>query len=216
MLKTKLSQLLDNLTEVYQLSDINKYCLREGHKWAYSLISGPCVTSSPLLIGFNWGASKGETYEPQTIIEENQWANEKELGSMARVIPYLRKYFSEIEINNISQTNYCFFRSKIENQINSDDLQRCQPLFDQLINLLHPSAVICLSSQLRNFLISTKKVDQIEGHPIMYSRGKLPIKYVAMKGKLDTGIQVYFLPHPNYPLTRIARNAAWDFCFGNR
>ena len=40
--------------------------------------------------------------------------------------------------------------------------------------------------------------------------GKIGASYTYQQGKL---IDFIYLPHPNYPVTKVARDKAWKFCF---
>lgn len=36
--------------------------------------------------------------------------------------------------------------------------------------------------------------------------------YEPIKATLTTGTEIKFLPHPNYPMKKEARDKAWEFC----
>lgn len=208
-----LNELLRNLRKIYEESEIRDICSTEGYQWGYSLITGACVPAAPLLVGFNWGAKEGEKYESQETIEATVWTNE-DLGSLVRIVPYCKKYLPQHMLTQASQTNYCFFRSKNERQITSGDLELCRPIFYRLLEIVNPSIILCFSSKLRDHLVSTDQVKNFENRSIAYDRGQQRVTYDAIKGVLATGVKIAFLPHPNYPMKKSARDVAWDFCFG--
>jgi len=184
----------------------------ESRQWGYSLITGPCIPYAPLLVGFNWGARVGEEYSSRETIEETSLKNE-DLGSLIRVVPYWEKYLPEHVLAHASQTNYCFFRSKNESQISERDLALCRPIFNRLLEIVKPSIVLCFSSKLRDYMVSTDKIKRLEKKPLEYKRGQSQVTYLVMKGELATGVTIAFLPHPMYRMTTAARDAAWAFCF---
>lgn len=59
-MKTKLNELLKDLQQAYQESDIRKFCLQNNHEWNFSLVTTTLKSNGPLVLGFNWGASKSE------------------------------------------------------------------------------------------------------------------------------------------------------------
>jgi ribonuclease R len=216
-MKIALKQLLGEVALAYQGSDIEKLCGKKSKQWTYSLVDGSGATSQPLLVGFNWGAGKNGCIEPQDFDKEGSFLPPALEGSMARIRPYLIKHLKTHSVEKMNQTNYCFFRSATENQITPNDLERCKPLFNKLITLLQPSEVVCFSSKLRDYLVSTKKVNINEDgiKQIGFKRGKGVATYTAMKGHLESGTAICFLPHPNYPMPGPDRNQAWDFCLNS-
>jgi hypothetical protein len=209
----ELSELLNELNNIYTKSDISKYCLGNGHKWSYSLVTSTLEKNGPLVIGFNWGASKGEEYEPQTEIKKANFLTE-DVGSLSRIYPFCRKHFGDDFISKITQSNYCFFRSHNESQISSKDIELCEPIFEKLISIIEPSIILCFSSKLRNSLLRNGKIQSLEKLEIEYYRGSFKMTYCAIKATLNSGIKINFLPHPNYPIKGEARIKAWDFCCG--
>ncbi len=105
---------------------------------------------APLLVGFNWGSGSCNQFDPQSRIEPLKFSGQ-DIGSLARAKGYLAKYLGQDNIELISQTNYCFFRSYEESKICQSDVDLCKPIFDSLINILEPSYLICLSSTLRDY-----------------------------------------------------------------
>ncbi len=84
-MQAELSKLLSELGKVFSNSDIKEYCLINGHQWSYSLVSTTLEQNGPLVIGFNWGASKGEDYSPQKEIKKTNFLTE-EVGSLSSVV----------------------------------------------------------------------------------------------------------------------------------
>jgi uracil-DNA glycosylase len=136
------------------------------------------------------------------------------VGSLKRIYPFLDKYYGKDFLSNVSQSNYCFFRSKTENQIEEPDIERCRSIFTELIEILAPSSILCLSAKLRKHLIDTNQVHALQEKAINFKRGAAEIEFVAVRGKLASGVDIKFLPHPNYPMKRDARSEAWQFCCG--
>ena len=138
--------------------------------------------------------------------------NDGDLGSFARVPAYFKRHFPSLPINKISQTNYCFFRSKDERQISADDLKRCRPLFAELLSVMEPSLVLSFSSRLRDYLLRSDQVRNSETVSVQQQVGKRTVTCTAVAGMLEGGTPVAFLPHPNYPMQRSVRKKLWDFC----
>jgi hypothetical protein len=115
-MKKTLDELLIEVGNAYEQSDIRKLCLEEGYEWHYSLITTSMKPNGPLVLGFNWGASKGGVYKPQLSVNKSDFSRE-DVGSLARIFPYCEKYFGYDFLSDLSQSNYCFFRSHKEGQI---------------------------------------------------------------------------------------------------
>lgn len=169
--------------------------------------------SGPLILGFNWGATQGEEYSPQATITVFK---KDEVGSLSRIFPYCEKYFGNDFLERVSQSNYCFFRSKSESEITHKDIALCEPIFDKLIDEMEPSSILCFSSKLRDYLLSNHRVQTKESIKISYKRGSVQMTYEPIRATLTSGAEIMFLPHPNYPMKKEARNEAWDFCCGGR
>jgi len=212
-MESALTELLTDLEEAYSKSEIRKHCIDNGYEWFYSLVSSSLQPGGPLILGFNWGASKDEKYKPQKSISKTDFSKE-DVGSLSRIFPYCKKYFGSEFISKITQSNYCFFRSKTEKQIKSIDIALCEPIFIRLIEIIEPSYVLCFSSKLRDFMLRNNKISSKQSKIIKYTRGKSIVIYETIKATLNTGIEICFLPHPNYPMKGEARSEAWEFCCG--
>ena len=140
--------------------------------------------------------------------------SQEDVGSLSRIFPYCKKYFGNDFMSSITQSNYCFFRSKTESQIKSSDIELCEPIFTRLIDVIKPSSVLCFSSKLRDFMLRNNKIVSIQSKEIKYTIGNSIITYNAIKATLTSGIEICCLPHPNYPMKGEARNEAWEFCYG--
>lgn len=210
-MREKLNALLEKLGPIYETSDIKKFCEKEGHEWSYSLVNSSMERSAPLILGFNWGAAQGEKYSSQSHVEKINFET-ADVGSLKRIYPFIRKHFGEDYLPKVSQSNYCFFRSKTENQIEEPDIERCRSIFTELIEILAPSSIICMSAKLRKHLIDKNQVCDQQEKTIKFTRGASEIEFVAVRGKLASGVDIKFLPHPNYPMKRKARLDAWQFC----
>ena len=210
-MREKLNELLEQLVPIYDASDIKKNSEKDGQKWGYSLVTSAMERSAPLILGFNWGANKEEKYENQEFMKVSDFEKE-DVGSLKRIFPLIRNYFGEEYLSKVSQSNYCFFRSKTESQITPADIERCRPVFIKLIEILEPSAIICLSAKLRKHLIDSNQVSELREKVIKFKRGSRLVEFVAFRGKFASGVDIKFLPHPNFPMTRDARLEAWEFC----
>lgn len=206
-MREELNALLELIGPIYGKSDIKK----ERPDWGYSLVTTAMEVSAPFLLGFNWGANQNETYQNQKSVELANFENE-DVGSLKRIFPFIRSYFGEEYLSKVSQSNYCFFRSKTEAQISHADIERCKPVFLKLIKILEPSAILCFSSKLRKYLIETNQVLDRKERVISFRRGSRDIEFVAVHGKFASGVDIRFLPHPNFPMSRNARLEAWQFC----
>lgn len=213
-MEEKLNALLGKLDQIYEDSEIKQTCIKENQKWGYSLVTTPMEQSEPLILGFNWGAAKGQIYQNQTAIKKTNFLDEDDVGSLKRIFPFIRQHLGDDYLTKASQSNYCFFRSSTEDQINETDIMRCSGVFAELIEILAPSSIICLSAKLRKHLIDTNQVHARQEKAINFKRGSAEIEFVAVRGKLASGVDIKFLPHPNYPMKREARSAAWQFCCG--
>lgn len=212
-MREKLNALLEKLGPIYETSDIKKFCREKGHEWSYSLVNSSMELSAPLILGFNWGAAQGEKYPSQSHVEKTNFET-SDVGSLKRIYPFIREHFGQDYLSKANQSNYCFFRSSTEDQINETDIKRCSGVFAELIEILAPSSIICLSAKLRKHLIDTNQVCDQQEKTIKFRRGSAEIEFVAVRGKLASGVDINFLPHPNYPMKREARSAAWQFCCG--
>lgn len=210
-MEKKLNALLEKLDQIYEDSDIKKTCTEKNQQWGYSLVTTPMERLAPLILGFNWGAAQGQIYQNQTSIKKTNFLDE-DVGSLRRIFPLIRQHLGENYLARTSQSNYCFFRSATEDQISEADIKRCSGVFSELIQILAPSSIICLSAKLREHLIKTEKVCNRQDRTIRFRRGSSDIEFVAIRGMLASGVDIKFLPHPNYPMKREARSAAWQFC----
>lgn len=212
-MKEKLEALLFELAKAYEISDIRKKCLENNLDWHYSLVTTSLEMNMPLIIGFNWGATKGVSYEPQkSIVKANLFS--EDLGSLIRTKSFFERHIGNNQMNGASQTNFCFFRSHKESEVEVHDIQLCKPIFYHLIEILKPSYIVCFSVQLKKSLIKLNLLENIEKKEIKWERGSREITYNASKAFLKGIGNIYFLPHPNYPLSGTAREKAWKFCFG--
>lgn len=214
-LKIELDNLLTEVQLAYEKSDIKQLCKEKNVEWNFSLVTTTLKPHGPLVLGFNWGASIGESYFPESSIEETDFSKEN-VGSLSRIFPYCIKYFGNDFLSQISQSNYCFFRSQTESQIEEKDIKLCEPIFDQLVTILEPSSILCFSSKLRDYLFAQNKIASHESKKISYKRGATNMTYEAIRAKLTSGIEIKFLPHPNYPIKGTARSEAWEFCCSNK
>ena len=214
-MKDKIQTLFDDTKLAFLKSDIKKFAEANNLQWNYSISATPLTKNNTVIVGFNWGASSEGDIPQLAPPTRNFKSLYDELGSFKKVDSSLRKYFSDTEIDNCVQTNFCFFRSKEENQISDKDLELSTPLFETLISLIEPKRIISFSSKLRDYFLKDEKLYRPNGELNITSNKKT--LYVAKGFYLLKGneIPVYFLPHPNSKFTGEARKKAWEFCFGN-
>lgn len=213
--KDDLKNLLNRIELAFNQSDIKAYCEANNLKWFYDLCATPIIPGAPLIVGFNWGAAKGMEYKllsPQERFIDLH--NKKYLGSMSRIVPYLTQYFSEEILEIIGQTNFCFFRSAKGYQISKKDLDLCKSIFFEFLEKAVPSNILCFSGRLKDYLFSSGLLNNLRKKEITFRKGNREVAYTAVKATLNiTGCKIAFLPHPNYPISSIARRQAWEFCF---
>lgn len=184
-----------------------------GTHWYYSICATRITPARPLLIGFNWGASAQGGHEPQREMPTRtfeQLLDQQELGSLARIMPYLKRHLPDVDLSEIGQTNFCFFRSKTEDQITAEDIELSTPLFLKLLEIAQPSRIIGLSARLREYLGGLP--GQVEVRAVEHSGRRVLIG----KGYVEIDrrpIPVCVLPHPNHRLPTALREKAWQTCF---
>jgi len=216
MTSTEFSDLFARTKEAFDRSHVKAIAEAEGEQWHYSICSTRIVPGSALIVGFNWGAQSEARYDPQCKIPEKTFSTllkePGELGSFIRIKKYLETYLPRTELDNIGQTNYCFFRSRIDSQIKPSDLELCKPLFSRFLELAQPSTLLSFSSRLRDYLLSACLLIDPEWTDVPLRKGV----FKAGKGKLnlqERQVPIFFLPHPNYPIKQEARRRAWGYCF---
>ena len=209
-MREALNELLEKLDLAYEQSDIKNYCIKHGHQWYYSLVISEMIKNNPLIVGFNWGAKMGNSYEAQTEIEKKGF-KDVDTGSLARIAPLCHQYFDDSFLESASQTNYCLFRSYKEYQITRHDIELCEPIFNELITALQPSILLSFSSKLRDYLLLNHKISDLQLKNIEFLSGSRKVIYIATKGRLGEA-PILCLPHPMYQMKSDARQAAWEFC----
>lgn len=213
-MNTAIEDLFSKTKRAYEESDIKKYAIKN-HKteWYYSLSSTRTEEIRTLIVGFNWGVDQKGRHERQTEIPKEGFFDLTDLGSFKRVKPFLKEYLPHGELDNIGQTNFCFFRSEEESQISKKDLEASESLFKELLDIIQPKMILAFSKKLRDFLLGQKEHFSIVDEENIKS-GKKNILIVRGNYKFnDREITVFLLPHPNSKVTRSAREAAWKFCF---
>ena len=198
-------------SEIKKLPDAHKL------KWLYCISATRLSTDANVIVGFNWGAKKGDPYDysRDDVILNYSFKDlyqKKWLGSLHEVYPSLKMHLPNEDIDNCVHTNYCFFRSNNQSEITAKDLELSTPLFDRFIEIIKPKRIIGFSSQLRNHYIN------LYGSSIKRKQIKTNNRtiYYAAKGTCkikQKNVEVHFLPHPNTHLTNVARDEAWDYCF---
>lgn len=218
----EMSKLYENLLrktrQAFERSQIRAYAQRHDHKWFYEVSATPINRGGIWIVGFNWGAKQNENYpepneQPSKNFSELGFSNE--LGSFSRLLRYLTRYFSVGEIETITQTNFCFFRSAKAEEINALDLQLSAPLFIELIEKTCPSTILAFSRRLQQYLADNKMVVNMSEREVISGNRLIRVS----KGDFSTNQRrtpIFFLPHPNYPISKQARDEAWKFCLDDR
>lgn len=204
-------QLLKETKTVFRSSDVRK---QYGKGWGYSVLATSLFKGRPLIVGFNWGAAKGTTYEKQSAYPLRMFqSNYNDLGSLKRTVRFFEEYYPDA-LHGM-QSNYCFFRSENESQISQADLDSCRDLFFRLVEYAEPSSIVTFSSKLRDYLLGCKLIDDARSKEVD-SKGR---KFTAIKGRMRMGtkkdIPFFYLPHPMAKVSGDARKRLWEFCFTN-
>lgn len=192
----------ERIGKAWDESDIKK----KHPEWVWSLAATQLYTDSLVIVGFNWGADR-ENKDPQDKLPSEPW-HKQDLGSLARTIPYLTRYYNNIELDKVVQTNYCFFRSSKQHDISSDDIERCHGIFMDLLKDLQPKQVLIFSSILRDRIkdqLSNKQIAKIPSS----DRTAIAIRATWSNGGRE--IPVGILPHPNTSITGEAREKCWEW-----
>jgi membrane protein YdbS with pleckstrin-like domain len=199
----------------FDKSPIKKFATDKGLNWYYSISSTRLTTDNNVIVGFNWGAADNFNYQPQTEIPTENFKDlydKKWLGSLQRIYEPLKEYFPYEDIDNCVQTNFCFFRSKEENQITPTDLQLSTPLFQNLLDIIKPKRIVGFSNKLRDYFLNNNLCTSVETLNIP-SNGKTLFVAKGIYRVNGRDIPIFFLPHPNSQFTSAARHTAWEFCF---
>lgn len=201
----------------FEKSSIKNFAVANNLNWHYAISPTRLTTGNNVIVGFNWGAADNCAYKPQTQIPAKSFKelyDQKELGSFQRLYLPLKEFFPHEDIDNCLQTNFCFFRSKEENQITPAYLALSTLLFQKLLDIVKPKRIIRFSNKLRDYFLDNKLCSQLESLNIP-SNGKTLFVVKGFYCVNGQNIPVFFLPHPNAQFTTEARQAAWDFCFRN-
>lgn len=217
--ETEFVELLRATERAFHQSDVKRLAEQKQAQWYYAVCATRIESCRTLVIGFNWGARKGENYTPQDMIPEDNFLDLAEkgwLGSMVRILPFLQRYLDNEVLHSLGQSNYCFFRSESQQQISPRDIDLCKPLFHKFLEIVHPSRILCFSSLLRKHLHDTDSIaDILQSDPIAFKRGNRNSNFIAEKALFrisKESVPILFLPHPNYPMSIMARKRAWQFC----
>lgn len=201
-------ELLGRTAKAYESSDVKSKNL------FYSVCSTPFYQNSTLILGFNWGAGERQDYEPQSKMETKTFT-QLDLGSLKRTLKFFHKYLPNENQDEFVQSNLCFFRSKKEHDINLGDLKLSFPLFDSFVEYLQPKTIVAFSARIKDYFANQNKLTQINEMNI--SSGKIKLKTTkAILNLRGNTVPIYFLPHPNYPISSEARIEAWEHCFGKK
>jgi hypothetical protein len=213
-----IEQLFVDTKIAFENSPIKKYADQNGKQWYYSISSTRLNENSNVIIGFNWGAAGNDKYKPQVLVPHENFKDlydKKWLGSLERIYQPLKLRFPNEDIDQSVQTNFCFFRSKVEGEITDKDLELSTPLFHQLISIIKPKRIIGFSKRLQSYFIENGRCSNL--HEASFASNRRTLH--TAKGFLKLNgleVPIYFLPHPNAKFTNVARRNAWDFCFDNK
>lgn len=136
--------------------------------------------------------------------------NDKALG---HAFDYLRRFCPEALKGTYA--NYCFFRSKKENDISLKDLHLSRELFERLLAYARPTILISFSARLRDYFLDSGQFIEPKLKPIRSGGASA----LPMRGALwfnENRIDFCYLPHPNAKLSPEAREEAWEFVFGRK
>jgi hypothetical protein len=183
------------IEEAFNQSDIKKLAEKEGKKWYYSLCTNKPKEGQPLLIGLNWGASD-EDFEPQDINNLPETINWSLMGDLKKLKPYLEEYFPGIDSSTYNQTNYCFFRSKSEDDLNWSDIKLTEAPFEEFISRIKPSIIFGFSAKLRDYLLHNRRILFLEERPIN-SGTKTYIVYKGFMKLKSWWTHINLIPHPS-------------------
>ncbi len=218
MTETDFRNILEETRKAFDASDI-KQCAPKETPWYYSVCATRITPGRLLILGFNWGAESNEPYQPQDVLPSKSFMeiDNKELGSLGRVKLYLRKYCLA-DLEDVGQSNFCFFRSKHASGISQRDLELCFQPFSKFIRVAQPKTIIGLSAHLKNHMLGSAMLRSVKtpAPDLRFDRGGRQVTCQVVKGVYlneSKKVPVYLLPHPNYPIPRQTREAAWDFCF---
>lgn len=205
------NELLEETETAFKKSDIFKNHGAK-YKWYYSVMASSIYKRKPMLLGFNWKAVNGVSYERQSEYPIRKFeSNYNELGSLKRTFPYFYEYYPEALSG--MQSNFCFFRSEKESQIFPADKDLCKPLFLKLIRYSQPSSIVTFSYWLIEYFIESKLIKDYKIQEAV-SSGK---KVFALKGMSNFGIEpeipIYYLPNLPAKADAEDRKGLWEFCF---
>jgi len=200
-------ELLAKTQEAYDKSQVKK----DNPNWSYSITATRIIPQSPLIVGFNWGAAQDVKYRSQDVYPLFPFGKIDDLGSMVRMIRYFKQYCPEA-LGGM-QTNFCFFRSKEEADIGSEDLKLSTPLFEDYLEYARPTQIITFSSKLKNYMKDSGLVEVIAEPTIKNgNRSVYPMKAELTMNGLSK-VPVYYLPHPNSAIEGDARKKCWEMAF---
>lgn len=216
MTQADFSLLLEETRTAFEQSDI-KDKAPSSISWNYSVCATAITPGKPLIIGFNWGATKNKSYAPQSTLPTKDFieTDNSSLGSLSRVKSDLKTYCKS-SLEGAGQVNFCFFRSKHAYQISSKDIDLSLPLFRKLVEIAEPEMILGFSAHLREYFLSTGYLQNVEAKTIRYIKGSKESSCYVTKGTIRVKgkvTPVFLLPHPNSKLPKLTRHAAWDFCF---
>lgn len=214
-MKTDIEKLFEDTLAAFNKAPIKRYADEQNLKWYYSISSTKLTPNTNVIVGFNWGAGINFPHEAQTEAPKENFKDlfdKNDLGSLQRVYKPLKAYLPEEDIDNCVQTNFCFFRSKNENEITPADLKLSTPLFNKLIQILSPKRIIGFSKKLSSYCLEQKLCSSIETFSFPSNKRTLSVT----KGLFEVSgqqIPIYFLPHPNAKFTSAARENSLNYCF---
>jgi len=187
--------------------------------WQYDLASTRLTKGANVVLGLNWGTgsarepSEWTTAIPNGEMPEASWRDltQSELGSFVRVKSILNQRSPNADI---VLSNVCLFRTPFATDVSDADIDLSFPVVLAMLELIEPASIIFLTSRvfsgtewrLRFFDRQEKNIDcAMRGRSFVFKAIKANME---VRGRT---IPVCYVPHPNQPLPRAVRKAAWDF-----
>ena len=147
-------------------------------------------------------------HTPQEQCPKIDFMDNDDLGSLSRIKVYLKKYLDKDLTKKIVQINLCFFRSKKQSDISLKDFNANKEIFISMVKELQPRLFIALNSKVYDVLKPNLSFESIK--TIDNGNRKVQLIKASFNPDFGKGNFVY-VPHPNYPLTKEARDEAWKY-----
>ena len=205
-----MEDLFQKIDNAFNKSNIKQQS--EKNSWFYSLCNSKPKIGQPIIVGFNWGVSYN--HKKQTYSDLKSVMNWNQMPSIEKIKPFIEKYFPRLN-NSFNQTNYCFFRSKKEDEISDFDINLCEPIFYEFISRVKPRFILAFTKKLRETLIKNGMIKYLNKKSVFDGK-KIITSYHGFVNFGGWWSYIYILPHPNY-WNRINNqkevlDQLWDIC----